>query len=234
MSSVNKDGGIISINHPGIPSSEACMGCGWQIGGIPDKVITAVELINGGSMKYGIEGSIQGWDQWHRMLGNGGHVTAIGGSDDHRAGSLGGSTDRRADGIGRPTTVIYMKELSVQGLLDGIRSGRVFIDVEGDKNHFLDLCGSLRHDTVYMGGVLSVLPSDTIHLTASVKGVGGGRVEFIIDGKLNASLNRTLSSDDEKIQVSVPYDHTIHFIYIKVRDKDGKLVLVGNPLYIYE
>jgi predicted metal-dependent phosphoesterase TrpH len=222
MSAVNNSGGIISINHPGIPSGENCMGCGWQIENIPDKVITAVEVLNGSSMKYSIEGPIEGWDQWHKMLNSGQHVTAIGGSDDHHS-----------ETIGTPATVIYMKELSVQGLIDGIRSGRVFIDIEGNKNHFLDLSATNKENRdEYMGGTLKVKPSDTINLTAYVKGVSGGKIEFIIDGKLNSKLNRELLSDNEKIQVKWQTDDNRHSIYIKVRDKEEKLVLVGNPIYI--
>jgi hypothetical protein len=224
MSAVNNSGGIISINHPGIPSGEACMGCGWQIANIPDKVITAVEVLNGGSMKYSMEGPIEGWDQWHKMLNSGQHVTAIGGSDDHHS-----------ETIGTPTTVIYMKELSVQGLIDGIRSGRVFIDIKGNKDRFLDLvAANKKNREVYMGGTLKVEPSDTIDLTAWVKGVSGGKMEFIIDGKLNAKINRQILSNNEQIEVKWKTDEARHSIYIRVRDKDEKLVLVGNPIYIEE
>jgi hypothetical protein len=223
MSAVNGSGGIISINHPGIPSGESCMGCGWQIENIPDKVITAVEVINGGSMKYSIEGSIEGWDQWHKMLNSGQHITAIGGSDDHHA-----------DAIGTPTTVVYMKELSVHGLIDGVRSGRVFIDIEGNKNHFLDLSATNRENEAYMGGVLKAKPSDTITLTTFVRGVSGGKIEFIIDGKSKPKLARELLSNDEKIQVKWQADDNRHSIYVRVRGKDEKLVLVGNPIYIEE
>ena len=223
MSAVNNSGGIISINHPGIPSGEDCMGCGWQIENIPNKVITAVEVLNGATMKHSIEGSLEGWDQWHKMLNSGQHVTAIGGSDDHHAES-----------IGTPTTVIYMKELSVQGLLDGMRSGRVFIDIEGNKNRFLDLSATNRENNVYMGGVLKAKPSDTINLTTFVRGVSGGKIEFIIDGKLNPKLNREILSDNETVHATWETDDNRHSIYIKVRDKDEKLVLVGNPVYVEE
>jgi hypothetical protein len=125
-----------------------------------------------------------------------------------------------------------MKELSTQGLIDGVRSGRVFIDIVGNKNHFLDLSATNRENEVYMGGVLKAKPSDTINLTAYVKGVSGGKIEFMIDGKLNSKLNQELLSNNEKIQVKWETDDKRHSIYIKVRDKDEKLVLVGNPVYI--
>ena len=223
MSAVSNSGGIISINHPGLPSGEDCMGCGWQIEGIPDNVISAVEVLNGSTMKYSVEGPIQGWDLWHKLLNSGQRVTAIGGSDDHHA-----------EAIGTPTTVIYMKELSVRGVIEGIRSGRVFIDIEGKKDRFIDLSAAIRGNSEkYMGGTLTAGPSDSIALTADVKGVPGGQVEFVIDGKLNAEFNRGIPTDDEKILVKWESgDKNRHSIYIKVRDKNKKLVLVGNPVYI--
>jgi hypothetical protein len=220
MSAVNRNGGIISINHPGIPSGEDCMGCGWQIENVPDKVISAVEVLNGGSMKRSIEGPIEGWDQWHKMLNSGQHITAVGGSDDHHA-----------ETIGTPATVIYMQELSVRGLIDGIRSGRVYIDLEGNKHYFLDLAASVGDREVYMGGTLRVKPLDTVNLTAFVKGVSGGKIEFIIDGKLWPEFTQAVLSDDEKIQIKWKTDYNRHSVYTKVRDKNQRLVMVGNPLY---
>lgn len=217
ISAVNNSGGIISINHPGVPSGEDCMGCGWQIKDIPAGAITAIEVLNGGTMKVSPEGPIEGWDLWHKMLNDGQHVTAIGGSDDHHAQT-----------IGTPTTVVYMKELSVQGLIDGIRGGRVFIDVEGNKDRFLDLVAG----DVYMGGILKVKAAEMIHLTAHAKGVSGGKMEFVVDGKRDSTLNRAVLTDDEKIGMKWKADGARHSIYARVRGKDDKLVLVGNPIYI--
>jgi len=217
MSVVNNSGGIISINHPGVPSGEDCMGCGWQINDIPGGVIAAVEVLNGGTMKHSIEGPIEGWDLWHKMLNGGQHVTAIGGSDDHHA-----------ETIGTPATVIYMKELSVRGLIEGIRSGRVFIDIEGNKDRFLDLVSG----DVCMGGILKVGASETIDLIAVVKGVPGGEMEFVVDGKWDSTLNRAVLTNDEKILAKWKADGARHSIYARVRGKDDKLVLVSNPIYI--
>ncbi len=228
MDVANRSGGIISINHPGVPSGENCMGCGWQIDHIPNKVITAVELINGGSLTYGAESFIQGWNLWHKMLKEGQQVTAIGGSDDHHAGEKKGAPGT----IGNPTTVVYMKELSVKGMLDGIRSGRVFIDIDGKKDHFLDLSARTNANEAYMGNILEIKPFDSVYLTAEVAGVPNGKVEFILDGELNPDLARTIPSDQKRISVSWKAGKGNHFIYAKVSEANGKLVMVSNPVYI--
>jgi len=41
-------------------------------------------------------------------------------------------------------------------------------------------------------------------------------------------------SDNEKIQVKWVSGGERHSVYVRARDKDGKLVLVGNPVYIEE
>lgn len=228
MDAARRAGGIISINHPGIPSGENCMGCGWQIDSIPSGVITSLEVVNGGSLRFGAESPIQGWDLWHKMLKSGQHITAIGGSDDHHAGEkndLPGS-------IGNPTTVIFMNELSVKGVLDGIRRGRVFVDVEGNKNRFLDFSASEGKDTAAMGSTLNISTSGRINLNVEVRGVSGGKIEFIIDGETIPELSRAIPSDKENISTRWKADAGNHFIYVKVRDNKGKLVLFSNPVYI--
>jgi hypothetical protein len=58
------------------------------------------------------------------------------------------------------------------------------------------------------------------------------KIEFMIDGKLNATLNREILPDNETGPAKWKTDGNPHSIYIRVRDKNGKLVLVGNPVYI--
>ena len=93
-------GGLTSINHPGDPSGEICMGCGWTPSSKVDMhLLTAVEAVNGGSEQYGIP-NIPFWD---KQLNNGCRLAGIGGSDNHRP-------MQPLDGIGSigsPTTVVY-------------------------------------------------------------------------------------------------------------------------------
>ncbi|HWC19720.1 MAG TPA: CehA/McbA family metallohydrolase, partial [Terriglobales bacterium] len=122
-------GALISINHPAAPTGEICMGCGWQ-GTSELRLVSAIEAVNGGSE----EGPYSGVPFWERQLDAGYRVTAIGGSDNHDA-SL---PPERTGSIGSPTTVVYAPELSVGGILGGIRAGRVFVDLTASKDRLLD------------------------------------------------------------------------------------------------
>src|SRR5262249_34961503 len=69
-------GALASINHPGLPSGESCLGCGWQPGAAVDlRLVGAVEVVNGGVP----EGPFSGVPFWEKQLGNGLRPTAIGG-----------------------------------------------------------------------------------------------------------------------------------------------------------
>ena len=39
--------GIFSINHPGLPSGESCMGCGWTVPNTDFSRVAAIEIANG-------------------------------------------------------------------------------------------------------------------------------------------------------------------------------------------
>jgi hypothetical protein len=43
-------GGLLSVNHPGQPTGETCLGCGWNPVDPHPERIEAVEVINGGSL----------------------------------------------------------------------------------------------------------------------------------------------------------------------------------------
>jgi hypothetical protein len=83
-----------------------------------------------------------------------------------------------------------------------------------------------------MGGTLKVGRSDIIDLTADVKDVAGGQVEFVVDGKPASKLDREISGGEEKVRVKWEMDGARHSIYARVRNREGKLVLIGNPIYI--
>ena len=112
---------LISINHPNAPTGEICMGCGWTPKSTGTSLVNAVEAVNGGAE----EGPYSGVSFWETQLQAGYRLTAIGGSDNHDAQLA----PEKPGSVGSPTTVVYAPELSVKGVMAGIRSGRVFIDL---------------------------------------------------------------------------------------------------------
>jgi hypothetical protein len=230
MDAVKRAGGIVSLNHAGAPSGEICMGCGWRVDDLPVGTVQAIEVVNGGTMAEtgSPDGPLQGFALWQKLLDSGQHVTAIGGSDNHNADIPAG----KPGAIGTPTTVIHMRELSVQGFLDGVRSGRVFIDVDGAKDRFLDLSATGGDRNADMGGTLRIRRGGIVRFTVEVKGVPDGTVQLVIDGKADARYRQGPGGDGAIAMPDWTGDDGRHWAYAEVRDARGQLVLIGNPIYI--
>ena len=228
MDVVNKAGGVVSINHAGVPSGEDCMGCGWQINDIPKNVVSTVEILNGGGLNHTVEGKVQGWDLWHKMLNEGQHITAIGGSDDHHAAELVNKKDQ----IGSPTTVIFMKELSVKALIDGLKSGKVFLDVEGTKDRFINISAQNKTNKAEMGSVLKAKPGENIKITAEVKGAANGKIVFVVNGVEAKDITKNITDNNSSVEINYKTDKLNHNIYAKVYDDKNNLILVSNPVYL--
>jgi predicted metal-dependent phosphoesterase TrpH len=230
IDAAHAEGGIVSINHPGAPSGEICMGCGWRVEDLPQGAADAVEVVNGGTMREtgAADSPLQGFAFWDRLLKTGAHVTGIGGSDSHEA-------DRpltEAGALGMPTTVVYMPDLSVHGLLAGLRSGRVFIDVEGTHDRILDLTARAGTQQAAMGRTLRLRAGDSADLTVEVKGVRSGVLQLIVDGESDGA-RRVAFAGDASLSLS-PWraDGQAHWLRADVRDAQGRLLLMGNPVYI--
>lgn len=137
-------GGVfVSINHPEAPDDESCMGCGWNAR--DDRTISTVhgvEILNGDDSA----GPGMGWPFWAAMLNRGHRLTAIGGSDEHTPDEM---VDRAA---GRPTTVVFARDLSERAILDGLRAGRVYIRTRGPDGPALDFQAEREGQIVHMGG----------------------------------------------------------------------------------
>ncbi|WP_336966557.1 CehA/McbA family metallohydrolase [Sphingobium aquiterrae] len=226
-------GGVVSINHPAAPSGEICMGCGWRIDGLAPGAVQAIEVVNGSTMAEtgSAEGTLQGFAFWQARLNTGERLTAIGGSDNHDAGR---ALDQ-VGAIGSPTTVIHMAELSVKGLLDGLRAGRVFIDVDGTRTRLLDMTARAGRHEVAMGGALPLGKGDAADFAVTVKGIEQGRLVVIIDGREEPALGRDIAGPaghDAQLPFRWTADGRRHWIRADIRNADGRLLLVGNPIYI--
>jgi hypothetical protein len=230
IDAVHREGGIVSINHAGAPSGEACMGCGWRVDDLRPGAVDAVEVVNGGTMRATgtADAAFQGFGYWTKLLNAGWRVTGIGGSDSHEADR----PSSEAGAIGSPTTVIYMPELSVHGFLAGVRSGRAFIDVEGTRDRLLDLSARAGGRQAVMGGTLPVPAGETVRFLVALNGVPSGVIQLVIDGRVAPGLETKFDAARPIALAPWRSDGEAHWIRADVRDADGRLLLVGNPIYI--
>lgn len=214
-------GALMSINHPALPSGERCMGCGWSAKRTNYDAIQAIEAINGTIA----EGPLAGLGFWYARLNEGHHLTGIGGSDSHDPDAPDGKPP-----IGRPTTVVHAAELSQKGILDGIRAGNVFIDVEGTRNRMLELEATSGSGRSAMGGTLK--PDGPVRFRAHVANVGGATLEIVANGKVIDKLRRPVTGSDMVVTGDLPDTSACGWIAANVRSEAGHLLLVGNPIYL--
>jgi hypothetical protein len=228
---VRDKGAIASVNHAGAPSGEVCMGCGWTPPGAVDmRVFTGIEVINGGAIRASNAGF------WDHQLAGGIRLTAIGGSDNHNALA----PDRASGAIGWPTTVVEATELSVPAILAGIRNGRTFIDVTASHDKIIDIEArdtsspqSGKENWTKMGGALPVPSGDNISFRVHVAACPHSQVHLFLDGRETADLPALPAAGvDETLSFKYASDGHYHWLRSEVRDTDGTLMLISNPIYI--
>ncbi|MBB6228478.1 hypothetical protein FHS79_002665 [Polymorphobacter multimanifer] len=208
--------GLLSINHPALPSGEICMGCGWTQP-IPERA-TLVEAVNGSAIAAAgglVETPISALPWWDAQLATGKRLIAIGGSDNHDA-SLA-PPDPRA--IGHVTTIVWAEARTPAALLKGLEAGHAFIQIGGPAR-MLDMTAGAAP----MGSTAS--PGTPLRIT--VTDCNGCNAELIHQAKVIATLPIT----DGPLNFTPPENLTGP-IRAHIRDSRGQLTLIGNPIWYH-
>jgi hypothetical protein len=219
-------GAIVSINHPNAPGGEVCMGCRWTPA-LPVQMdrFTSIEAVNGGND----DPAESGIPFWQKQLSLGHRLTAIGGSDNHQP-TLPPDAE---NAVGHPTTVIYAKELSTAGILAGIRTGRVFVDVNGSHNRFLDISAHTQRSSAVMGGDLSARAGEPIEVDAQVDSCDGDTAVLVEEGQSSpVAAEQVIHGDQASLHWTLKAGPARGWFFVKVTDSSGDVLVLGNPIYV--
>jgi hypothetical protein len=177
-------GALFSINHPTVPGGNFCIGCPWEIEVDPT-------IVDGLEVQGGIWGAI---DYWEQMCADGSHATALGGSDDHQGGQGSGTL---YSPIGMPTTMVFAEKLSVDAIIEGVRSGRTVIKVNSIDDPMLDteLSGERMGNTVF---------ADTATLSVVVTEGEGRTLRVIKNGSIVETVSITSDPFMHEMNVEAP------------------------------
>ncbi|MEO8115610.1 MAG: CehA/McbA family metallohydrolase, partial [Phenylobacterium sp.] len=226
---LEKAHGLIAINHPGLPSGELCMGCGWTAPDTNFSRIQAIEVVNGGALAQsgGVDGLFSGIAFWEARLNAGLRITAVGGSDNHDP-----SLDpAKPSAVGYPTTVVHASELSQSAVLSATRAGHVFVDVTGSRDRLLEVTANSGTARAEMGDSLIAPEGASVHMTIHVTNATSGNLSIVGDGPKPKLAAAALASAEETRSFDVTSDGRRHWLRVDVRGPDGRLWLLGNPIY---
>lgn len=179
---VHADGALFTVNHPALMIGDACIGCGFT-GSVDEASIDGMEIQTGA---YSVTGRLffgRAIDRWETLVSMGHHVIALGGSDDHRAGTGTGTFDSP---IGSPTTMVFAEELSVAGLMAGLALGRTVVRLEGNEGPMLEVSSpDLPDDSDTMTADYTTL---RVHVTGAQL---GAQLVIVREGDRVAMLDAT-------------------------------------------
>lgn len=213
-------GALLSVNHPGSPSGEDCMGCGWTLADTDFRRVPAMEVVNAGFVD--LPRGRAHLDYWHQKLNLGFRITGIGGSDSH----LADRDINQASAIGNPTTWVFAEALSVQALLDGIRSGKVFIEVTGGSVRLLEF----TVNGVGMGEETRV--TSPARLQAAWESEQALRPIWIHQGRTLSLSDSDEDSNRFSGEIGVDDLELPGWLRLNLVDESGNTRLIGNPVYL--
>jgi uncharacterized protein (AIM24 family) len=126
--------------------------------------------------------------------------------------------------------VVHARALSQDAILDGIRSGDVFIDVEGKPGRLLEVEAQAGAARASMGGALA-LHEGALTLDIHAAGVAGGVVEIVHKGQ-SLPERMPVATADARTRVTLLSEQACGWVAVNIRDGMGAPLLVGNPVYV--
>jgi hypothetical protein len=155
-------------------------------------------------------------------------LTAIGGSDTHDVTSK--STQPLPNQIGIPTTVVYARALGAEAIIAGIRAGQVFVDTAGTRDRMLEFTARQGGKQVAMGEQLQLTGRRNVTFDVRVAQLAGGTLEIVRDGTVTRRV--PITDVDHSLTIEETFDRKRHWVRVNARGAQGKLALIGNPIYI--
>lgn len=186
--------GLFSLMHPGLDVGDLCIGCGWSHELEADQ-IDALEIGTGGWEQGGFVFSPKAIELWDTLSDTGAHIAALGGSDDHNAGTSSGFA---SSPIGDPTTMVFADGLSREGVLEAVRNSRTVVKLQGPDDPMVELQSSVSPNGDTVAGVGSLV------LTARISGAEGQTARFVKNGEPLEQTNVTNDTFTLELPVTAP------------------------------
>jgi MYXO-CTERM domain-containing protein len=164
-------------------------------------------------------------DMWDELLDEGHRITAVAGSDDHRAGiDFDPGTQSP---IGSPTTLVYADELSEAAILEGIAEGRVVVLLSGPDDPRVEI--EIDSDSGELGRIGDTIRGQRLTIRARVTGGDGARAVLVTDG--NDGETRAIEGNDAEVSWEAEAPESGARYRVHVVGGEG-LVTVTNHVFV--
>ncbi len=220
VADVRAEGALVSINHP----KEG--GPPWEWG--EEAQFDCLEVWQAPWFVF----NDQSLALWDRLLRAGHRLTAVGGSDMHQSPVEEGAGNLA---VGEPCTWVYAAELSVAGVLAGIKAGHVFISegVSGPRVFLTADADGDGHYEAMMGDEVRIPVGATVRLRCRVEGAAGCQLR-VCSGE-GDSVVAVVDEDDFTCEWGVRIeDDTFFRAEVMDQPEPPHVVMraLSNPIYV--
>ncbi|MBX3086257.1 MAG: CehA/McbA family metallohydrolase [Anaerolineae bacterium] len=205
---VEANGGLFIIAHPKAPGGAICTGCAWEYTDMMPGTAKMVEVWN--SEWDSDSNNEQALALWYEWLNQGHHLVATAGHDIHNAPSKP---------LRYGCSVIFAAALTEAALLDGLKLGHVYLS-GGPQIEFIGR--TAQGETAMMGDVLDA-HSVTVHWNACND---DEQIRLMVNGRLHEAMPANTAG-----QYTWRLPPAWQWALIEVRDAEGYLTAVTNPIY---
>jgi hypothetical protein len=176
---VHARAGVFSVNHPALALGDLCIGCAWSHADTPWERVDGIEIQTGNADLTAALFTPRTIALWDMQEDAGHHIAAIGGSDDHRAGTETGSLPAR---VGSPTTMVLADGLSEQAIREAVFEGRTVVRFHGPEDPMVVLVAKDTQSSrqAELGATLTEVGE--VALEATIEGGDGAVAELWKDG----------------------------------------------------
>ncbi len=214
-------GGIFIVNHPALDLGTLCIGCAWKHDDTPWDEVAGIEVLTGNYDLVERAFTPTVMTMWDGLLDQGHRIAAIGGSDDHDAGT---GTGTYASAIGSPTTLVLADSLSEAAIIDAVKHGRTKVMLRGPTDPDVDFTLNGADIGDELDGVAHV--AIAIHVTRG----DGYFAQVWRDGvKLN---QLAVSGDDATLSYNEDPGAADHRYRVELIDGANHRVVITSHIYV--
>ncbi|MFW6308830.1 MAG: CehA/McbA family metallohydrolase [bacterium] len=216
---INTSGGLFSLAHYGSIGNPVCTGCRWEYDRINWEYVNFMEVGLDPSGNKRIE-SLSSLAKWEELLNRGYKISAVSGSDLH-------NIDENIKEKEMPLTYVRADSPEVEEIIGGLKQGKIYISCGLEMGFTVN---DKQDNTYTMGEEIRVKNKDKINLEFVAKGLPENAVLEIV--KKGEVIKKENKGPNLCGNYSLEISGQDQWLNLRVKNKDGGLVALTNPVYI--